>query len=59
MDNPLQFEDAFSVDGPIGAFYPGFEAPTYGKDGKMDGVVRVERIDYETNTIWLESVKNG
>jgi hypothetical protein len=48
-----KFKDAFVVEGPLCAFFPGFEAPTYGEDGKVSGAVRVAKVDKETNTIWL------
>ena len=51
-----QFKDAFTVEGPLSAFCLGYEAPTYGRDGEIDGIVRVLKIERETNTIWLESV---
>ena len=51
-----KFTDAFTVEGPLSAFCPGYEAPTFGEDGSINGVVRVASIDPSTNTIWLESV---
>lgn len=54
--NADKFEDAFTVEGPLSAFFPGFEAPTYNENGNVSGFVRVAKVDKETNTIWLESV---
>lgn len=51
-----KFKESFVVEGPLSAFFPGFEAPTYDEDGKVSGSVRVAKVDKETNTIWLDSV---
>jgi hypothetical protein len=52
----LDLRDAYEVSGPMEDFMqPGFEAPTYGEDGKISGTVRISHIDRAINTIWLES----
>jgi hypothetical protein len=51
--------DAYEVSGPWPAFLgEGFEAPTWGDNGSISGIVRVSKVDRSTNTIWLEAVPN-
>jgi hypothetical protein len=56
-DSVANLKDAYEVSGPINDFIEeGFEAPTYEGDGKINGVVRITKVDRAINTIWLESV---
>ena len=56
-DSVEKLRDAYEVSGPMSAFIEeGFEAPTYGDEGKINGFVRIAKVDHATNTIWLESV---
>lgn len=59
--NPFEkLEDAYEISGPMEAFIqPGFEAPTYGEDGKISGCIRIVKVDEASHTIWLENCANG
>ena len=62
MADATKFKNEFTVDVPMGSLcvFEGFEAPTFNPEtGKMNGKVRVNKVDTESHTIWLESVPNG